>query len=135
VWVTRQPIESTAHFFRYKYVIFDKVEKKLISWERGIDRIADLAIIEPIDRVPGSNRIVQRQVGDKPLVSVELEDEWEEYTVIFSVNHPSKELQDQVWLDGSITSIDLLEMKRTPAEEAWMPVKYGEPMQPWKVQV
>lgn len=60
IWVTRQPIESHVHFFRYKYVIFDKNEKKLISWERGIDRIADLAILEPIDRVPGTNRVVQR---------------------------------------------------------------------------
>lgn len=134
-WVTRNPIESISHFFRYKYVIYDKVEKKLISWERGIDRIADLAILEPIDRVPNSNRIVQRQVGDKPLISVELEDEWEEFTVVFSVNHPTQDFSDAMWLDGNIASIDLLEMKKPQNEEEWMPVKYGEPMMPWKVEV
>ena len=48
-----------------------------------------MAILEPLDRVPGTNRVVQRQIGDKPLVSVELDDEWEEYTVVFSVNHPT----------------------------------------------
>lgn len=55
IWVTKEPISSNVHFFRYKYVLFDKVEKKLIQWERGIDRIADMAILEPIDRVPGTN--------------------------------------------------------------------------------
>lgn len=107
----------------------------MIQWERGIDRIADLAILEPLDRVPGTNRVVQRQVGDKPLISVEIDDEWEEFTVVFSVNHPTADFRDKIFLDGNITSIDLLEMKKEEQGEEWMPVKYGEEMHPWKVQV
>lgn len=30
MWVTREPILSNIHFYRYKYVIYDTVEKKLI---------------------------------------------------------------------------------------------------------
>jgi hypothetical protein len=74
-------------------------------------------------------------MGDKPLVTVELDDEWEEFTVVFSVNHPSQDYNDKFFLDGNISSIDLIEMKRSPQEEMWMPVKYGEPMIPWKTQV
>lgn len=38
-------------------------------------------------------------------------------------------------LDGNISEIDLLEMKKSQNEEEWMPVKYGQMMQPYKVQV
>lgn len=44
------------------------------------------------------------------------------------------DIGDYLFLDGNITTIDLLEMKRSSDEE-WMPVKYGELMRPWKVQV
>jgi hypothetical protein len=91
--------------------------------------------LEPLDRVPGMNRVVVRQVGDKPCVTVELDDEWEEFTVVFSVNHPSKDFNDKMMLDGNVTSIDLLKMERVKAEEDWMNVKFGEPMIPWKVEV
>lgn len=134
-WVTMEPILSMKHYFRYKYVLFDAKQKKRIQWERGVDRIADLAILEPIDRVPGTNRVVQRMVGTKHLRSVEIEDVWEEFTVEFSVNHPSKDLQDVMMLDGNIHDIDLLEMRRVSQPEDWMPVKYGDQIQPWKVEV
>ena len=103
---------SNIHFFRYKFVLFDTNNKKLIQWERGIDRIADLDILEPIERVPGSTRIVNRTLGDKPLVSCELEDEWEEFTVVFTVNHPSLDIKDKMELTGNITDIKLLPMQR-----------------------
>jgi hypothetical protein len=68
-------------------------------------------------------------------VSVEIDDEWEEFTVIFSVNHPSIDYTGKMFLDGNITSIDLLEMRQDEDEEEWMPVKYGEEKRPYKVQV
>jgi hypothetical protein len=112
IWVTKDPIFSQVHFFRYKYVLFNKNEKKLISWERGVDRIADMEILEPLDRVPNTNRIVQRELGGKPLSTVEIDDEWEEFTVVFSVSHPSTDGNDQMVLDGNIKEIDYLSMQR-----------------------
>lgn len=88
-WVNMEPIMSDIHFYRYKYVLFDSNQKALIQWERGIDRIADLGVLDQIDRIPGTSRIVHRTLGNKPLKSCELEDEWEEFTVEFTVNHPS----------------------------------------------
>lgn len=40
-----------------------------------------------------------------------------------------------MFLDGNVTSIDLLEMRQESEEEEWMPVKYGEEKRPYKVQV
>lgn len=65
-------------------------------------------------------------IGTKPLKTVQLEDEWEEFTVEFSVNHPSKDLGDLLMLDGNIHEIDLIEMRKVSQPEEWMPVKYGE---------
>lgn len=134
-WVTMEPILSNVHFFRYKYIVMDKKTKELIQWERGVDRILDAGILEPIDRVPGTNRIVQRQSGNTALKSVELEDEFEEFTCEFSVNHPTGDYSDVMNLDGNIHDIDLLKMQKMQQDENWMPVKYGEPIKPWKVQV
>ena len=124
---------SKIHFFRYKYVLFDTNNKKLIQWERGVDRLADLDIIEPIERIPGTSRIANISMGDKPLVSVEIEDEWEEFTVVFTVSHPSQDMNDQMQLDGNVTDIDLLSMQRSNQPESWMPVKFGELIRPWRV--
>jgi hypothetical protein len=40
VWKLETPIKTNYSYFQYKYVLLDG--GKLVSWERGIDRIIDL---------------------------------------------------------------------------------------------
>ena len=41
VWLSKQPLTTTQRFFSYKYVVLD--HGKVQMWEKGVDRIADLA--------------------------------------------------------------------------------------------
>jgi len=43
VWVTERPIETRQPYFNYKYVLMEDGKAK--KWERGIDRIADLRLV------------------------------------------------------------------------------------------
>ena len=43
IWKTEEPIVTSRPFFMYKYVLLEG--KTQVSWEEGIDRIADLELI------------------------------------------------------------------------------------------
>ena len=47
VWVSEQPIfiKSSDAIFQYKYVLLWEEDSKLLNWEKGVDRIADLSIL------------------------------------------------------------------------------------------
>ena len=55
-WILDEPIITTAPFFRYKYVCARKDNKNEFRWETGVDRIADLRLLEKID-APSYQRI------------------------------------------------------------------------------
>ena len=44
VWKSEEPLIPSQAYFRYKYVKMDQHGKRFVDYERGIDRIADLAI-------------------------------------------------------------------------------------------
>ena len=49
VWQMEMPLilrDDTRPFFNYKYVLME--HEKMIRWESGVDRIADLRILQPI---------------------------------------------------------------------------------------
>jgi len=45
LWFTDKPILTSKRYFCYKYVILNP-DGSLNSWERGVDRIADLEILD-----------------------------------------------------------------------------------------
>lgn len=107
--MTEEPIQTNWFYFTYKYVIWDKNQNKLKEWEKGVDRIADMEVLEKLEVSP-SGRPFKHTLGGKELKTVEIDDEWEEYTVVFSVQHPLNDHNDEMYLDGNIASIDLLKM-------------------------
>lgn len=43
IWVSKEPFITQKSYFQFKYVLL--MDMKLVHWERGIDRIADLEIL------------------------------------------------------------------------------------------
>lgn len=133
-WVTEKPIETTKYYFTYKYVLWDKNSDKLISWERGIDRIADLEVIPHV--VNSKLGFAFNQVPGKDLKHLELDDIFEAFTCVFSVNFPeSEDLSDVMTLNGKAGVINSVTMYKDTEKTHWMPIKYGKPMAPWKITV
>ena len=50
VWVSDSPvfIKGQGPIFQYKYVLLWEEDKQLIKWEKGINRIGDLAVLPSI---------------------------------------------------------------------------------------
>lgn len=46
-WISRTPLETSCEHFRYKYVIMQNKGSTFVEYEKGIDKIADLDLIEP----------------------------------------------------------------------------------------
>lgn len=61
-WVLDEPIFTTAPYFRYKYVSVRKDNKEEFRWETGVDRIADLRLLEKIDS-PSYQKVGQHVIG------------------------------------------------------------------------
>lgn len=68
---------------------------------------------------------------------VEINDEWETYTVVFSVNYPALSLKDEVFLDIAGTQVKespdykhqgMLPLAKAPRALRWLGTKYGKPM-------
>ena len=76
-WISDNLSIKSASYFQYKYAVKDDKEQDSI-WELGIDRIADLAILPAVS-----------DPQDPQVKSVELHDEWEHFTVKFSIFYPS----------------------------------------------
>jgi hypothetical protein len=45
IWINELPIVTNKYYFTYKYAILSSDGKTVGSWERGIDRIADLELL------------------------------------------------------------------------------------------
>ena len=133
-WVTEKPIETAKFFFTYKYVLWDKNSDKLISWERGIDRIADLEVLPHV--VNSKLGFNFNQVTGKDMKHCEIDDIYEAFTCVFSVNFPeSEDLSDVMTLNGKAGVINSMAMYKDTEKTHWMPIKYGKPMAPWKITV
>ena len=44
-WVSVSPLITDAFYFQYKYAILEKEGTERVSWENGVDKIADLEIM------------------------------------------------------------------------------------------
>ena len=48
IWITESPLLTKKRYFQYKYVLLNQ-DGSLSTWERGVDRIADLDILPDIN--------------------------------------------------------------------------------------
>ena len=77
-WITDDLRIKSASHFQYKYAVKRDGDWDA-TWEMGIDRIADLAIL------PAMNESTDGEVKD-----VQILDEWGHFTVKFGVLYPSQ---------------------------------------------
>lgn len=96
VWVVENLLVQSSSFFTYKYVVM--AQNKAVKWERGPNRLADLEILPDLNRVTkqqnsfsNSRSMDSRHSGMKSSLSpqvkaVLLKDDWEHFTVRFSVH-------------------------------------------------
>mmetsp|Transcript_5298 Transcript_5298/g.8930 ORF Transcript_5298/g.8930 Transcript_5298/m.8930 type:complete len:117 (+) Transcript_5298:471-821(+) len=109
IWVSERPLITNNYYFQYKYVLLDEEKTNLIAWERGVDRIADLEILPKATSLSNGNRFYdlstqntyQAQETAESVKRVELNDEWEHYTVTFSVSHPVDDMHDEMVMNGN----------------------------------
>ena len=76
-WITEDLRIKSASHFQYKYAV-KRDEEWDATWEMGIDRIADLAIL------PAMND------SSVQVKSVQIHDEWGHFTVKFGILYPSQ---------------------------------------------
>ena len=133
VWVTETPLITNHYYFQYKYVLLDEDKTKLISWERGIDRIADLEILPSMGHSLNSQAYEHSTLDTSK--RVELKDEWESYTVTLSVLHPMEDTHDEMTMSGNLHNTHNVAMHRLSRAQNWMFPKYGAMMQPFECTI
>jgi hypothetical protein len=138
IWISEKPLITNNYYFQYKYVLLDKDRTKFLAWERGVDRIADLEILPEFSGAPyrlhdlGLDKKYNTEPSFDKFKRVELNDEWESYTVTFSVVHPVDEQHDEINLVGNWPGMNNVVMHKIPREINWMKTKYGKLMQPYE---
>lgn len=83
---------TKKRYFQYKYVLLNQ-DGSLSTWERGVDRIADLDILPDINQKTGK--------GVQSMKSVEIIDDWEKFRMNFMINYPSLGDDIELTLDGN----------------------------------
>lgn len=146
VWVLDEPIVTTAPYFRYKYQSVKKDHHEHFRWETGVDRIAELRLLEKIDQPSYARGMPQYKQGDAPFYAqskqvsgitgsqnrVELKDEWQSFLVRFSIYFPFDERNEEVFIEIDRLGTQPLKLQRAQSEYDWMGIKYGERMRPWE---
>jgi hypothetical protein len=136
--------ESAPHFY-YKYVLLDS-NLKFIKYEEGIDRLADLTLLndDPFKQDSALNsreengpstsgKVVLRGLN-RPTRYVTLNDEWETFRISFSVLEPLSEQKHQVRVLYSTSRMhgglggDKQEVRLEKSEvyTPWCEEKYGK---------
>ena len=124
VWKTVKPIITSEPAFRYKYALLDgenEESQSLNKWERGIDRWCQCGLL-PADT--GSTSALKK---------IHLDDEWEKFTVKFTVFHPIDTPNDrlQVQADDPVDGPQTVDLVKSDQPVQWMDHKYGQLVRPW----
>jgi hypothetical protein len=106
----------------------------MISYERGIDRLCDAEILDD-HQVHSQFGFVFNPKPGREHHCVIIDEVFEAYTTCFSVNYPDPDISDEMVLIGHHIAIPTLPMSRDTEATAWMPNKYGEAKQPFKITV
>lgn len=110
----------------------------MISWERGVDRVADLEIMPDarnIHEFANTTELFYKMETNKDtgmrVKNVQLNEEWEKFWVSFMIFHPSEDNYDELLFDCPKVGVNMMPMTLMPQEFTWMNPKYGKVMRPW----
>ena len=109
---------TKSNKFFYKYVLLD--EGKMVKWEMGIDRIADLSIL------PEKSK-------DRDARHYEMNDVWQQFSIRFSVFDPFGDANDSLWLESP--TVGKIDMKRSSKTSGWLESKYGKNIVTWECTI
>jgi hypothetical protein len=136
IWVIDEPIVTNEPFFCYKYVLMQKEKTEMVKWESGVDRIAELRLLEEVS--PPVKNVIQAGTGSsepffqkKDLKHVELYDEWETFMIRFSIFYPLDKNEEMAFTSDR-TGDEPIRMELTKTAETWKYSKYGQQMRPYE---
>ena len=107
IWVMEKPLVTNQFFFTYKFAIFDS-NHNFLHFEKGIDRIADMELLDEAPAKYGSDfydyrsgRNLQTEPAKGVIKRTELNLGWESFKVTFSVSYPIDDPNNKMVLMGS----------------------------------
>ena len=87
-------------YFQYKYVLLE--DKKVVAWEEGVNRIADLDALPEVTDKQALSKLTEKQIipgtNASQIKHCQFDDRWEEYTVRFTLFDPLYKTGDQMYL-------------------------------------
>lgn len=123
-------IRDVQDAFQYKYVVIDQHSKKAVRWEEGLNRICDPAFLDD-DSEPSSASTFEDENDSK-----RLEDEWEHFTVTFSIFYPVINLNETMRINGDSNKLGGWNKGTGPVQmvrgkpRRWLT---GETVTPWEL--
>ena len=137
IWRSVEPIIVRESYFEYKYVMLE--EDKVIAWEEGVNRIADLdALPEVTDKVALKNMIelIPKEFSTSKIKHCQFDDRWEEYIIRFTVFDPLYQPGDEMLLvPNAMTAMQTIRMERMKVPTEWLTSKYGAPVPLWQCEL
>lgn len=100
LWVLKQPIFTKRHYFKAKFAVYDPHAGLKIQFERGIDRLFDLALLPALENENDPRSNTHNFGNPQNVKNVFLHCEWEAFTVTFSCSVPLEGLNDELIFDG-----------------------------------
>ena len=77
VWVSEKPlVVKNTHHFNYKYAMIEG-RNKIVGWERGVDRIADLVIMPESNFQDVQANMLSNKYSHANIKNIEYKDQWE----------------------------------------------------------
>lgn len=141
VWTSVKPvlISEQEDIFQYKYVVLHENDHRLLDFEKGLDRVADLKILPEI-KSPKEDNVIK---------NVELVDTWEKFKLKLSVFYPQQDQIDVISVRGSCPELggwnaikdeDILDsnkikMNQPGKYEIYYQEKYGKDARPWELNM
>lgn len=113
-----RPVVTNQFFFTFKFALFDS-NRKFIDFERGIDRIADMELLDEAPAKYGrefydyrGGRNLQTEPAKDCIKRTELNLGWEMFKVTFSVSYPIEDPNNQMVLMGSKAETKNVQMNK-----------------------
>lgn len=122
VWESITPLMTHSYYYQYKYAVLEENGTKLINWEKGIDRLADMEIMPDHKQSyqtggatlsgPDLANVNQASLSSG-IKYIHYNDVWEQYNLSFTVWHPIEERENGEWLFDSNQGEDI-QMHKLP---------------------
>jgi hypothetical protein len=129
--------------FQYKYVLIDHGSKQAIQWEDGFNRICDPAYLKPLKSLENNgastdcSTFEEESAGQSPGSRARLlTDEWEHFTVTFSIYYPGQSDLEVMRINGDTTKLGNWNKGEGPlvmgrgSPRQWLT---GEEVSPWEM--